>query len=246
MGRKTGKIIFVFLLFVCFLLVKSNVQTLAKDKQKDLYFADFSNNLQPAIQNSVTLFANQEGNSGTKVGAGVIWKTEGEICYILTCAHIFKNLDVPKILITPFEKTENSNYFEGELVGLSEKYDIALLQTTSLLQSGSALSPAKNIAIGMPIFAFGNPEGLGESVSAGILSIPNEEIGDKTFHRINCTLLPGNSGGGLFDNQGNIIGIVTSKILTSNALDGYGYAIPYAIAEKVAMRILEEKAEFSL
>ena len=240
MGRKTSKIIFVFLLLVCLLLVKSNDQTLTAGKQNNLYFVDFSNDLQSAIKNSVTIYASQHENSETKVGAGVIWKTEDSICYVLTCAHIFKDLDAPKILITPFEKTKNNNFFEGELVGISEQQDIALLQTTSKLQSDFILSPAKEVGAAIPIFAFGNPEGLGASVSAGILSVPNERIGEKTLHRINCTLLPGNSGGGVFDNQGNIVGIVTSKILTNNALEGYGYAIPYAIAEEVAMKILQD------
>ena len=236
MLRKVCKNILLLLLAGSLFLVKNKTAEQETNANNFLYLTDFSNELTQAIASSVIVYATQDGFLDGKTGGGVIWKLDKEMCYIITCAHLFGNMDSPQIYISPF--LDESSKTKAVLIGRSIDEDIAILYAKTP-ESGEKIGEISDANdIGMPVFAFGNPGGKGGAVSAGIVSVPNESIGEQIFHRIDCTLLPGNSGGGLFDGQGQILGIICSKEIGDGSLEGYGFAIPFSVVQTAAISIL--------
>lgn len=207
-------------------------------EEQAIYLTDYSNNLQSAIDSSVLIYASNGDNSDRKSGAGIVWKQEGDASYILTCAHLFENAQNNHIQVFPFKSKHMIQGKEATLVGISNTFDIAVLKCKWKNPSLIKTSSAKDAKVAMPVFAFGNPNGKGASVSAGILSVPYEKVEGQFMHRIDCTLLPGNSGGGVFSSNGEIVGLIVSKVVTNTDLEGYGYAVPYVVADAIAKSIL--------
>lgn len=141
---------------------------------------------------------------------------------------------------------------EAEYIGGAMNYDIAILKvaTADLLKynaSAKAVTLANNYSLAETAIAIGNPESDGISVTSGIISVVSEEIdmngADEstpcTFRvmRIDTAVNGGNSGGGLFNIKGELIGIVNAKVVDSE-IDNIAYAIPYDNAIKVANNLI--------
>lgn len=159
--------------------------------------------------------------------------------------------------ITKDQTTGLYRYTQGipaTYIGGSMTYDIAVLKVTGseALRTGVAHSvtvgDSTQVCIGATAIAIGNPEALGMSVTEGIISVDSETItmtgaDDQTqiafrVMRMDTAVNGGNSGGGLFDAYGNLIGIVNAKIVQSD-VDNIAYAIPVNIARYVADGIIE-------
>jgi serine protease Do len=143
-------------------------------------------------------------------------------------------------------------------VGGSANYDIAVLriENSSLLKSAysygsiteAVFSDSDRIRVGQTAIAIGNPEAQGISVTTGIVSVDSEYItmsasngsGAVAFRviRIDTAVNSGNSGGGLFDGEGHLIGIVNAKISASD-VENIGYAIPSNVARAIADNIID-------
>ena len=166
-------------------------------------------------------FSQQYIQSGA--GSGVIVAKEG---YIVTNYHVIEGAS--KITVTLRDKTE---YTDVKVVGTYAAGDIALLK----INPKGTLKPAtmgnsEKIAVGDYAVVIGNPLGqLGGSVTDGIISALDREvtIDNETYNLLqtNAEISPGNSGGGLFNGNGELIGIVNAKS-SGNSAEGIGFAIP--------------------
>jgi serine protease Do len=130
------------------------------------------------------------------------------------------------------------------LVGTSPARDIAVLKIVSedlgVDVREADIADTNNIAIGMKTVVIGNPLAEGFSVTSGIVSVDREQNPDdgNQYIRIDAAVNEGNSGGGLFDIKGQLIGIVTAKVI-QDGIENWGYATPINIAASIADRIIE-------
>ncbi len=145
------------------------------------------------------------------------------------------------------------NPISAEYVGGSATYDIAILKiTNSDIIKNTTLYPVEffnsdEVSVGETIWAIGNPGSDGTSFTKGVVSFPNENIvlddvyGNSVTERIiryDAAVNPGNSGGGLFNEQGKLVGIVNAKLIKSN-YDGISYAIPSNLVSAVCENIID-------
>lgn len=144
---------------------------------------------------------------------------------------------------------------EAQVVGGSSENDIAVLkiENSEILKnsdchSAKVLSSTQNTIVGKTVMAVGNAEGLGISCTRGIVSVDSENIAisgivdestKQVFRviRTDCAINSGNSGGGLYDVNGDLLGIVNAKIIETGT-DNIGYAIPADVAIRVAQNII--------
>lgn len=155
-------------------------------------------------------------------GSGVIISEDG---YIVTNNHVIE--DARSITVT---LRDGNTSYEAELIGTDADNDIALIKVDANGLSTATIGDSSNLAVGDYVVAIGNPLGeLGGTVTDGIVSALAREV---TIEEHNMTLLqtnaqinPGNSGGGLFNANGELIGIVNAK-QSATEIEGIGFAIP--------------------
>ncbi len=170
------------------------------------------------------------------LGSGFV--IDGKEGIIITNNHVVEGAD---------EVTANFNdgtKLEAEVLGTDEKTDLAVLKVkpeTPLKDVNFGDSDA--IRVGDWVMAIGNPFGLGGTVTVGIVSARNRDINAgpyDNFIQTDASINRGNSGGPLFDMQGNVVGINTAIISPSGGSIGIGFAIP----AKTAMRVIDQLREF--
>ena len=153
-------------------------------------------------------------------GSGVIIEADG---YIVTNNHVID--DATKIMI----KLKNEEVYEAELVGRSTETDIAILKIDAVGLQPVVLGDSSKLSVGDTAVVVGNPLGSGATVTNGIISAMDREIdlGDIVMNLLqtNAAVNPGNSGGGLFNGNGELVGIVVAKSAGED-IEGIGFAIP--------------------
>jgi serine protease Do len=176
----------------------------------------------------------------TGSGSGIICKIDGETVYILTNAHvIYDGTSANEDGVG--ENIKINNAADATVVYKNLDNDIALLQTTKSNLSEdiieAKLGTSNDLQFGQTVIAIGNPLGEGIAVTRGIVSVVTEDItmealdpNDKdgittTVIRTDATMNSGNSGGGLFNIRGELIGITNAKIV-SDGVENMGFAIP--------------------
>jgi serine protease Do len=166
------------------------------------------------------------------LGSGVIIDADG---YIVTNAHVVKNAD--KIVV----KLDDKREFEARRIGLDEKSDVALLKIASPHDLIVApLGDSGTLQVGDWVLAIGNPFGLAETVTAGIVSALGRAIGQgpyDNFIQTDASINPGNSGGPLIDTQGNVVGINAAIFSKSGGNIGIGFAIPINMVRSVVEQL---------
>ena len=166
--------------------------------------------------------------SSTSLGSGVIISEDG---YIVTNNHVVESATNVSITLN------NGETYDATIVGTDAKTDLALLKIDANGLSYSKLVDSDTLNLGQEVVAIGNSLGKGTSSTNGIISALNREITINNYTmdliQTNASVNSGNSGGGLFDLNGNLVGIVNAKISSSvssgssNAtVEGMGYAIP--------------------
>lgn len=168
-------------------------------------------------------------------GSGVILSKDG---LIVTNYHVINGAN--NITVT----LQNGEEYKAELVGGDEKSDVALIRIAADDLTVAVLGESASLVVGEGVVAVGNPLGeLGGTVTDGIISALDREIevgGEAyTLLQTNAAVNPGNSGGGLFNMYGELIGIVNAKISESD-VEGLGFAIPIDHAKG----IIEELATY--
>ncbi len=153
-------------------------------------------------------------------GSGVILSSDG---IAVTNQHVAFGLD------RLYATDHNGKEYQCTVLSVDEKADLAIIK---LDVDGDVFTPVRisdssKSVMGQSIAVVGNPLGVGLSYSFGYVSHPDRDISNRggNFIQIDATVNPGNSGGGLFDADGNLLGIVTAKAKGDN-VDGIGYAIP--------------------
>ena len=178
----------------------------------------------------LTILGYTDVDSPSTIGSAFIYKVDDEYAYILTNYHVIK--DLTKIEVRNIDLVIK----EAEIVGFDEYTDVAVLKTDkSISKSISVLSDSSNIELGDTVFTVGSPlsEDYYGTVTKGIISYENRRITTKVNEKdvlidtiqTSTTINPGNSGGPLCNSNGEVIGIITSKII-KNEVEGLGFAIP--------------------
>ena len=216
------------------------------------------------IRSAVSIYA--KFSSGSSGGSGVIYKLDARsgTAFILTNYHVvYSNSSYGRgtvsndIKIYLYGMEQEAYGISATFVGGSPNYDIAVLRIdNSDILKGAAERGAvaavdvqgdKEVVVGQSAIAIGNAESLGITVTSGIVSVDSEYIemtaidgsGSVDFRviRIDSAVNSGNSGGGLFNSEGKLVGIVNAKIAQSD-VENIGYAIPVAVVRAVADNII--------
>ena len=170
-------------------------------------------------------------------GSGVIISSDG---YILTCAHVVDGASTVTVTIGDKDYT-------ATLVGEDTTSDIAVIKIDADGLTPATVGNSDSLKVGQSVMAVGNPLGeLGGTVTGGMISALNRSVTIQGSSSVNTMSLiqmdasvsPGNSGGGLFNMNGELVGIVNAKSSSSDA-EGLGFAIPINDAIKVAQELLE-------
>lgn len=196
-------------------------------------------------------------DEATAAGSGVIVShttlENSEEYFIVTNHHVIEggssfNVDVLNIAEDGTESTTN---YEAMLIGSSKKRDIAVLtifaELGTDLPTATFIKDSDTVKVGTEVYAIGNPLGiLGGTVTHGIVSatkrqVAVEEIGTMTLMQTDASINGGNSGGGLFDAHGILIGIINSGYDTYNdqSVEGLNFAIPANDAKYAVQSIIE-------
>ena len=171
----------------------------------------------------------------SSLGSGVIVSPEG---IILTNHHVISDADGIDIGLSDGRK------YKAKIIGSDPETDIAVLKIDAKqLLNPITLGNVNSVHVGDVVLAIGNPFGVGETVTSGIVSaMGRDHVGINTFENFiqtDAAINPGNSGGALIDTRGNLIGINTAIYSNNGGSMGIGFAIPINLAKQVMESILK-------
>ncbi len=168
------------------------------------------------------------------LGSGVILSNDG---YIVTNAHVVENSDEIIVSINDEEHT-------AKLIGVDKDSDLAVVKVEAKNLSPIKVGSSKNLLIGDVVFAIGNPFGVGQTVTQGIVSALNKnKVGInryENFIQTDASINPGNSGGALIDSRGALIGINSAILTRSGGNNGVGFAIPVSMVKNIVTKLVED------
>lgn len=203
-------------------------------------FADLAEKLTPSVVNissfSQSETENSEGNTplSESLGSGFIIDGNG---YIITNNHVVDKAESISITLSDNTKTE------ARVIGKDPKTDLALIKIeTKRPLNAVKFGDSDKIRVGDWVLAIGNPFGLGSSVTAGIVSAKSRDIESgpyDSFIQTDASINQGNSGGPMFNLQGEVIGISSAIFSTTGASQGVGFAIPANLAGWVISQLKE-------
>ena len=178
-------------------------------------------------------FGGPQRQSG--LGSGVIVSADG---YILTNNHVVENMDEIEVA------TNDGRYYRARIVGTDPETDLAVLHVKAEGKLPAVtFAPTESLRVGDVVLAIGNPFGVGQTVTHGIVSaLGRSQLGINTFENFiqtDAAVNPGNSGGALTDSSGNLVGINTAIYSRSGGSLGIGFAIPVSIARSVMEQIIK-------
>ena len=194
-------------------------------------------------KDSVVEFTTESVSSGNSIfgqyvsqgaGSGVIISKDG---YIVTNNHVVSGATSLKVTTT--DGTE----YDASVVGKDSQTDLAVIKVDANNLQAATLGDSDILQVGDPAIAIGNPLGeLGGTVTTGIISATDRQItiDDETMTLLqtDAAINPGNSGGGLFNADGNLIGIVNAKE-SSTGIEGLGFAIPITPAQDIITELMQ-------
>ncbi len=175
-----------------------------------------------------------EAPLGTSLGSGVLVTAEG---HLLTNHHVIRGAERIQVLLA------NGRTAPARVVGTDPESDLAVLQVAGTRLPHTALASSAELQVGDVVFAIGNPFGVGQTVTQGIISaLGRSELGLATFENFiqtDAAINPGNSGGALINARGEVIGINTAIFSQTGGSSGIGFAIPGNLARAVLSDIIE-------
>jgi serine protease Do len=171
----------------------------------------------------------------TSLGSGVIVSDSGTV---LTNNHVIEGAREIQVILADGQR------LDAKLLGTDPATDVAVLKVDARSLPAVPLGNSDSARIGDVVLAFGNPFGIGQTVTMGIISATGRsELGlvdYENFIQTDAAINPGNSGGALVDVQGRLIGINTAIFSRSGGYQGIGFAVPINIARTVMQSILEK------
>lgn len=167
------------------------------------------------------------------VGSGVIVTKDG---YILTNNHVVDDADKVKVTL------QDGREFTAKVVGKDPESDVAVVKIQAEDLPAISLADSSQIQIGDVVLAVGNPFGLGQTVTMGIISATGRAtmgLKYQDFIQTDAAINPGNSGGALVDTDGRLIGINTAIFSRTGGNQGIGFAIPTDLAKNVMVSLIK-------
>src|SRR6266446_5811338 len=175
-----------------------------------------------------------EAQRASSLGSGVIVSTSG---YVLTNHHVVEAADEIEVALADGKK------LLAKLVGNDPETDIAVLRVNAENLPAISFGSSETLRVGDVVLAIGNPFGVGQTVTSGIVSaLGRTGLGINTFENFiqtDAAINPGNSGGALIDAAGNLVGINTAIFSRSGGSMGIGFAIPVSTAKMVLDQIVK-------
>ena len=174
-----------------------------------------------------------------QTGSGFIWDTAG---HVVTNDHVVEGTETIAVRF-PSGQVEHA-----EVVGKTPNYDLAVLrlESTRGLPPPLPIGNSDDLKVGQMVFAIGNPFGLDQSLTTGIISALKRRLPTESGREIqnviqtDAAINPGNSGGPLLDSAGRVIGVNTAIISPSGTSAGIGFAIPISIVNRVVPEIISK------
>ncbi|MGR4867704.1 S1C family serine protease [Variovorax sp. LARHSF232] len=180
-------------------------------------------------------FGDQADQPQVGLGSGVIVSPEG---YILTNNHVVEGADEIEVTLN------DGRHAVGKVIGTDPDTDLAVLKIDLDKLPIIVLGNSDSLQVGDQVLAIGNPFGVGQTVTSGIVSaLGRNQLGINTFENFiqtDAAINPGNSGGALVDISGNLEGINTAIYSRSGGSMGIGFAIPVSTAKQVLEDIVKE------
>ena len=179
-------------------------------------------------------YGEQEEQNPGGLGSGVIVSPEG---HILTNNHVIEDADGIEVVLADGRKAE------AKVIGTDPDTDLALLKISLNKLPVIVLGQTQDLQVGDVVLAIGNPFGVGQTVTSGIVSaLGRSQLGINTFENFiqtDAAINPGNSGGALVDVNGHLMGINTAIYSRSGGSMGIGFAIPISTAQQVMQDLLK-------
>lgn len=180
-------------------------------------------------------FGEQEQGPQSGVGSGVIVSADG---YVLTNNHVIDHMSGIEIMLTDGRRTT------AKVVGKDPDTDLAVLKVDMDKLPSIVFGDSDALQIGDAVLAIGNPFGVGQTVTSGIVSaLGRNQLGINTFENFiqtDAAINPGNSGGALVDAQGQLVGINSAIYSRSGGNMGIGFAIPASTARLVMESLIRD------
>ena len=181
------------------------------------------------------LFFGQQGSqSQSGLGSGVIMSSDG---YVLTNNHVVQEADHIEAVLADGRRAN------ARVIGADPESDLAVLKIDLPDLPVMTPSDSDHIEVGDRVLAIGNPFGVGQTVTSGIVSaLGRDQLGINTFENFiqtDAAINPGNSGGALTDEQGRLLGINTAIYSRSGGSLGIGFAIPVNVARQALQDIVQ-------
>jgi serine protease Do len=183
----------------------------------------------------------QPTHKSQSLGSGVIVSEDG---YILTNNHVVEGADKDGVEVA---LADGKTKYTAKVVGTDPRTEVAILKVDARQLPAITLTDSDKLEVGDLVLAVGNPFGVGQSVTKGIISalgranLPGGQVTEyEDFIQIDASINPGNSGGPLVDAEGRLIGINTFIASSSGASAGVGFAIPVNLAKSVMDRLLKD------
>ena len=169
------------------------------------------------------------------IGSGVIATRDG---YILTNNHVVDGADEVKVAL------QDGREFTAKVIGRDSKTDVAVIKIDGKDLPAVPMADSDRVEVGDVVLAVGNPFGIGQTVTTGIVSATGRGgalgLDYEDFIQTDAAINPGNSGGALVDSDGRLIGINTAILSRSGGNQGIGFAIPVNLARDVMDQLVNE------
>lgn len=169
------------------------------------------------------------------LGSGVI--VNAKMGYIITNNHVIDKADVIKVTLS------NGETYQAKLIGTDPDSDVAVIQIKAKNLTAIPLANSEQLQVGDFAIAIGNPFGLGQTVTSGIISAMERSglgiEGYENFIQTDASINPGNSGGALVNLRGELIGINTAIYSKSGGSQGIGFAIPVNMADDIMQQLIK-------
>ena len=180
----------------------------------------------------------EDEGTGAASGTGFIWDNDG---HVVTNNHVVQNGSEVAVRFASGEVAQ------AEIIGVAPNYDLAVLRIkkSRQLPPPVALGSSTELKVGQSAFAIGNPFGLDQSLTSGIISALKRRLPTSSGREISnvietdTAINPGNSGGPLLDSAGRLIGVNTAIISPSGSSAGIGFAIPADIVNRVVPELIK-------
>lgn len=170
------------------------------------------------------------------LGSGVIVSTDG---YIVTNNHVIAEADEINVMVNGSNKE-----YKAKVIGKDKDSDLAVIKIEAQGLEAIKLSTIEEVKLGDIVFAIGNPFGVGQTVTQGIISALNKNhVGInkyENFIQTDASINPGNSGGALIDSRGALIGINAAILSQTGGNHGIGFTIPIDMVRNVVSKLIKD------